>query len=275
MRSHLGRQSGLLFLAGLALAGSYFSATITHAMTRSVVELTCPYDGVKFSFSAQNSGSTFDKQLDWMPVGAIESPWPIASCPTNGFVFIKQKYEDEELERLRPLILSPEYQNIKSETPYYRAAWIMERSGASHVNVSGLLLQATWEAGRAELVERARASPSGSTSRDTGDLMRSLMMEGTTSERYRRYATELLARLAVDLADPTRNADGRISDRFLIGEMLRRLGRFDEAETHFAALANDLAPDSRSAALAALQRRLIAGKDIGVHMMSEASGKSR
>ncbi|MBR0754009.1 hypothetical protein JQ604_17635 [Bradyrhizobium jicamae] len=244
-------------------------------MTRSTVEMTCPYDGVTFSFSAQNSGTSFDRQLDWMPIGAIESPWPLGSCPTNGFVFLKAKYEDDELEKLRPLILSPEYQDLKSETPYYRAAWIMEHTGAAHPQVSSLLLQATWEAGQAELVERARANPPGEPAKGAADFARRIMAEGTTGERYRRYANELLARLAVDAADTTRSAEARTVDRLLMGEMLRRLGRFDEADNHLAALSNDLAPDSKQATLVAFQRRLIAARDVGVHVMSEAFGKNR
>lgn len=271
----MGWQSRLFLPVWLAMAGSALTASAAHAMTRSTVEMTCPYDGVTFSFSAQNSGSSFDKQLDWMPVGAVESPWPLASCPTNGFVFVKAKYEDDELERLRPLILSPEYQALKNETPYYRAAWIMEHTGASHPQVSSLLLQATWEAERTELGERSRANSPGETAKGNADFVRRLMAEGTTGERYRRYATELLARLVVDVADTTRSAEARIADRLLISEILRRLGRFDEADRHLAALIDDLAPDSNEATLAAFQRRLIVAKDIGLHFMSEALGKNR
>lgn len=275
--SRLGLRSRSLhrFLARLVLAGGALAAISAHAMTRNVVEMTCPYDGVKFNFSAQMSGTSFDKLLDWMPLGAIESPWPLAACPTNGFVFLKAKYEDDELEQLRPLILSAEYQSIKSETPYYRAAWIMERTGAPHQEVSRFLLQATWEVGRAELGERSRANASGGSAQDIAEIVRRAMAEGTTSERYRRYTAELLARLAVDVADKDRSAEERIADRLLIGEILRRLGRFDEAESHFAALANDLEPASSEATLTAFQRRLVASKDAGMHYVSEAFGQSR
>lgn len=262
------------FAVWFALAVGALAATSVHAMTRSDVEMTCPYDGVKFIYSAQMSGTTFDRQLDGMLSGAIESPWPLASCPTNGFVFLKQKYADDELEKLRPLILSAEFQSIKEETPYYRAAWIMQRTDASHQDVSGFLLQATWEAGRNELVERVRASPPSEFAEANANFVQRGMAEGTTGERYRRYATELLARLAVDIADQSHSAERRTFDRLLIGELLRRLGRFDEADSHFAALTNDLTPGSKEASLAAFQQRLIANKDVGIHYMSEAFGQS-
>jgi hypothetical protein len=91
---------------------------VAQAMTRQTIEMTCPYDGTKFSFNEQASGSTFDKGLDFMPMGAIEIPWPLAVCPTNGFVFIKRQYEPDELERLRPIVFSAEFQALKDETPY-------------------------------------------------------------------------------------------------------------------------------------------------------------
>lgn len=271
VRSRLFRH----LMARSALAVGALSAISAHAMTRQVVEMTCPYDGVRFEFSAQASGTSFGQLLDRMQFGAIESPWPLATCPTNGFVFIKTKYEDDELERLRPLILSAEYQNIRNETPYYRAAWIMERSGAAHHDVSRFLLQATWEAGRADLAERSRVDGAPSPTEKSGNYVRRMFAQGTTGERYRRYATELLPRLAVDAADAARSMEERTVSRVLIGELLRRLGRFDEAGNHFVVLASDVAPASKEAALVAFQRQLIAAKDIGLHFMSEAFAQSQ
>ena len=78
------------------------------------------------------SGTAFGTALDLMQVGPIQSPWPLAVCPTNGFVFFKDKFDTKELERLRPIILSPEYQALKGEAAYYRAAWIAAHTGADH-----------------------------------------------------------------------------------------------------------------------------------------------
>jgi hypothetical protein len=113
------------------------------AMMVDEVEMTCPYDGNRFTATLQISGTAFDRGLDFRLLGAIQSPSPLAVCPTNGFVFFKEQYSEEELERLRPLILSDEYRALKSETPYYRAAWMLERTGASPVQVSFTLLHAT------------------------------------------------------------------------------------------------------------------------------------
>src|SRR3954471_18865717 len=250
----------LSYTAGLVLAGALI-VTPAQAMTRLAVEMNCPYDGVKFTFDAQGSGTSFDRLLDGMALGAIESPWPLAVCPTNGFIFLKENYEADELERLRPLILSAEYQNTKGETPYYRAAWIAERSGSPHADVSRLLIQATWQAGFAELAERGRNDPPRLSEQDAKKRFDQLMAEGTTGDRYRRYATELLARLQVDVAEASRSFEMRVADRLLVGELLRRFGKFEDADNHFVSLANDLKPDSKEATLVAFQRKLIAGRD--------------
>ncbi len=244
-------------------------ASPVRAMTLHEVEMTCPYDGTKFTFQAQGSGTTFDKSLDFMAIGPIRSPWPIAICPTNGFVFIKDEYSPEDLERLRPLVLSPDYQALKGETPYYHAAWITERDGGAHRKVSIFLMQATWEAGQNEVHERyqARSERPGAPEPDYKDLL----AEGTQSERYKRYATELLARLPDDIAaDP---GDASETFRLLKGELLRRLGRFDEADAYFKELASRYASRANISKYIAFQRQLIAKRDIGIHRISQANAQ--
>lgn len=223
-------------LAAVAAATIACGSLPSDARTFHQVEMTCPYDGTKFSFASQASGTSFGKALDLMETGPIDSPWPIAVCPTNGFVFFKGKFDDEELERLRPLVMSAEYQALKGETPYYRAAWLFERTGASHRKVSLTLLQATWEAKQ-------------------------------DAERYERYATALAARLPIDIeASP----DDKKMLQLVLGELLRRLGRFEEARQHFVRLAQELEPGSNEARVAAFQLRLIERNDREPNLISEA-----
>jgi hypothetical protein len=237
------------------------AALPAQAMTTREVELTCPYDGKKFKFTEQGSGTSFDKTLDLMPYGAIRSPWPIAVCPTNGFVFYKDKFEPADLVRLKPIVMSAEYQALKDETPYYRAAWITQRDGASNSSVGVFLLRATWEAAQAELQQLYKARPANSP--DIG--FKEFMAQGNTSERYRRYATELLAKLDVDIATKPDSVTAKI----LKGELLRRVGRFDEAEAHFKDMSAGLEAGSAPARVVAFERELIARRDIGIRFMSE------
>lgn len=206
----------------------------------SKIEMTCPYDGAKFTFHEQISGTQVDLGLDLKPVGAIVAPWPIASCPTNGFVFLEKKYSDEELERLRPLIFSPEFQAIKEETPYYRASWILEHTGKSHSDVSWMLLRATWEAER-------------------------------TPHQYKRYSDQLAKRLPVDI--DAANGEEKLNFQLIYAEVLRRLGRFDEAIMFLTKLEVGKEFEENVAPLIAYQRQLASQHDSTPHTMSESRKK--
>jgi hypothetical protein len=223
--------------AAIAAIVVLFCWSRAFASTIKEIEMVCPYDGTKFSYTAQMSASVFDTALDFRKTGAVISPWPIAVCPTNGFVFFKEKFEDEELERLRPLILSPEYQALKGETAYYRAAWIGRHTGEAHGEVSYLLLQATWEASR-------------------------------DSERYRRYAAELIDRLPDDIR--ASSGDGKRMFQLVLGELMRRRGRFTEARQYFVELERQLEPASTESVVAGFEIQLIDKQDSQQHLYSEA-----
>ena len=203
---------------------------ICQAMTSAQVEMICPYDGSKFIAKLQMSGTTFTVRFDLRPVGAIVSPWPLAVCPTNGFVFWKKKFNDAELEQLRPLIFSDEYRAmIATKSPYYRAAWLEDRLGSSHLDGTWLLLKASWEG---------------------------------------PYAAELVERLPRDIAETTGKMQLRL--KLLRGELLRQLGRFDEAKTQFSETAASLEPYSLEDLVIRSELNLIEKGDISPeHTWSE------
>lgn len=213
------------------------AAIVTGVFARTSLEeeKVCPYDGVKFRFMGQGSGTVFGQQLDLKQVGPITSPWPIAVCPSNGFVFYKSKFDEAELEKLRPIVLSADYQATKNETPYYRAYWLIDRSGGSHSEASNFLLSATWQA---------------------------------YGEQYERYATELVNRLSQDIA--TTEGPQRRTFIVLQGELLRRLERFDEAARHFTRWRAELGSTSTEALMAAYELDLIARQDSDPHLVEDA-----
>jgi hypothetical protein len=132
---------------------------------------------------------------------------------------------------------SSDYQALKEETPYYRAAWIGEHSGALHAQVSVTLLQATWEALR-------------------------------DPQRYSRYATELAARLPEDVE--ASKPDQKSMFQLLQGEIMRRLGKLDDAKQYFQNWSKELEPTSNNAVFAAFEIRLIDEGDTQPHFMAEA-----
>jgi hypothetical protein len=207
------------------------------AMTGKRVEMTCPYDGTKFTAVVAMSGTPFATGLDFRLAGPIASPPPLASCPTNGFVFVKESYSEEELERLRPLVLSPEYQALKDETPYYRAAWILDRSGAPRFNFAWTLLMATWESYEAP-------------------------------ERYARYASEVIARLPEAIGSTKGEQKQRL--QIVLGELLRRISRFDEAVRYLSQLSGEIDRLSNEGLIVAYEIELAANHDHGPHFVHEA-----
>jgi hypothetical protein len=232
MKRHFGMRPALAaLLSGLTLCLPLL------AHTGGNVEETCPYDGTKFQYYAQASGSSFDNGLDLMPLGAIISPHPIASCPTNGFVFLKARYSNEELERLRPFIFSAEFQALKEDTPYYRAAWLTERTGGTHARASELLLQASWEAQNRPTL-------------------------------YKRYAGELVKRLPEDIASA--EAESKFTYQLLYAELLRRLSRFEESVDFLTQLAAQAQLPEQALALVAYEKALAMRRDDAPHRMSEA-----
>lgn len=237
--AHSARRLGVMLIGGGVGAACGMALMAARASTVQSVEMTCPYDGTPFTATLQGSGTQFGKTLDYRPYGAIIAPLPLAVCPTNGFVFYRRDFKPDELERMRPFVLSDAYQALKGETPHYRAAWLKQRAGEPALSVTWTLLEASWEA------------PAG-------------------SDQYRRYAGEVLARLPADIAALV--DDKKAPFRLLQGELLRRLGRFDEAGAVFAALKAEGAAQGNEVRVADFQLGLVARRDAGSYRMIDALG---
>jgi tetratricopeptide (TPR) repeat protein len=173
------------------------------------VEMTCPIDGTTFHATGTRDADTrydyadyrrfpYGRFLDLKSSGATLAPWPIAKCPSNGFVIYKSKFTQSELSRLKRYVMSDDYQSMKDmHTNYYLAARIRAHMGDEQARLSYTLLQATWEA-------RSRT-------------------------QYAKYAAEALEAYKASLLKPYANADERIIDQLVAVELERRLGRFDRA----------------------------------------------
>jgi hypothetical protein len=183
--------------AFLALAGVGLFVSAASALSPAVEQKwTCPYDGTEFRSFLVGSPGSLDNGLDLEPYFSRSPFWVRASCPTNGFVFYKDSFDHEELERLRPLILSESFQALRRDTPHFRMAYILAQTGASLEDVASALLKAT----------RANIDPVD----------------------YKRYAAALLERFPA-LLERGRNPDEQAILRALRTELLRRSGRLDEA----------------------------------------------
>lgn len=196
----MSRPFALLVWLGLAAAPA-------QALTFADQTLVCPIDGKSFTARVMSSGSVFGRYFDTRPFGPIAAPAPLPACPDSGFIVIEQRrYGAEELARLRAFVASPEYRGwIANETPYYRLARQMAFAGASADATANVWLQATWEAG---------------------------------AQRYRRYAEQAL-RAWLQRAQRQAGSEAGVHARLVVGELQRRLGRFDAARATFSGVRAD------------------------------------
>lgn len=189
----------LALAAGLALSASGSMAT-----TWAEVTLKCPIGGKKFKTSSMASNSYFGQRPDGRPY----SPMPVTpmfECPDNGFVLYKEKFSQDEIARLTPLVASAEYQAMRqTETQYYRAWWLMEKVGASRLGRITNLMVAGWES-------------------------------DADAPRKARYQTAFVAAVGAFERDPASPADWFWLN-LRAANALRELGRFDESVARLDAI---------------------------------------
>lgn len=174
------------------------------AHTSFEVNLVCPIGGEKFKTWLSASGTSFGKFLDLKPYGSIAAPWPIAKCPSNGFVMFQDKFSDTELSRLETFVASAQYQAMKNmHTNYYLAAALQRQIDTPLSQVAFTLLQATWEA--------------------SGSL-------------YSTYATEALEAYVALLQAESSDSESWLTHQLIAGELERRLEKFEAAAHRFTAL---------------------------------------
>ena len=108
-------------------------------------KMTCPIGGERFTHISTASYSRWGERPDGKPYGSWEFPLAIPVCPGNGLVLYKA-FSKDELERLKPLIASPEYRQMAiNDTPYYRAGWLAHALDPATANRAWWLLSASWE----------------------------------------------------------------------------------------------------------------------------------
>jgi hypothetical protein len=195
-------------IAALVLSGaSHASATTYYQET-----VKCPIGGEKFKRMAVGSNSTFGTRLDGMPYSPLPI-YPIPECPGNGFLIFQPDFTKAEVDRLTPLVASQEYQAMRvTETPHFRARWLMQAMEMETAVLLWMQLQASWES--------------------AGDW-----------DRKARYLEEYIAQ-ATGWNHASADPDEWFYHNAHAANALRELGRFEEAERLARKLDDDaLLPD--------------------------------
>ncbi len=193
-----------------------------YAHTQMEHQYTCPIGGETFKQTMASSGTSYGAMLDFKPYGPIAAPWPLAVCPSNGFVMYKHDFTEQELALLQPLIEEASY---RSASPHYRAYRMMKAINAPIKQQFNMLLGSTWR--------------------------------GTNE--YRQEALGVVQLLLLDSAISMKE---RINFSLLKIEFERRLGLFDQSMqtlTEFEVMKTD--PEVIPVLIIACQRDLISKKN--------------
>ncbi len=211
-----------------------FAAFAASAHTLRVEKFTCPNDGTQFEATMDASGTSWGRRLDLKPEGAIAAPSRVPVCPVCHLPLING-LRKEEVEKLRPLLASAEYQQDAKDHPsYFLVAAVLESLGKPPATVGYAYLQASWQCdGKPEL--------------------------------YREALERTLPRI---------EQSNKPDFRFLRGELLRQLERFDEATQHFRSLMADPSfAQPPWPSLIARELKLLAAKDRMPHQAQPTRGQ--
>ncbi len=201
-----------------------------------VIELVCPVCGTHFSSRAVRSVTTVGQDTDFCPRVVGENPVAhyVHVCPRCHFAAFEGDF-DQVQPQVREFVLSAAFDDVlEAEAPgallgstkYLLAARCYEHDArATRVHLADLYLRASWCA-RAE-----------------GDI-----------ERERACQLEAILRFEEAIAEGEVPPERQQTILYLIGELYRRVGRYELAETMLKRAA-DYQAEHRDPDIAALARQ--------------------
>ncbi|MDZ4737795.1 MAG: hypothetical protein SGJ07_15750 [Rhodospirillaceae bacterium] len=108
-------------------------------------EITCPIDGEVFTAIIGVNAESAGQRLDTRRVGSAVDPIPLPICPTSGFVIYRRDFSESELAKARELVASSQFRGAQQHANEYNtAAWIAERLDESPLIVAHFYLEASW-----------------------------------------------------------------------------------------------------------------------------------
>lgn len=194
----------------LSLAVLLCLSVAASARTFVTVERTCPVCDHKFTCQMDASGTQMGMRLDLKPLGAIGAPMEIPVCPRCRFVVYSKDIPVEELAKCKAIVRGEAYKQHAGRASYYLLGLLFEGLGKDSVVLGHTFLKASWQ----EEADEEKLKDA---------LERSL-------KHFEAYLAEGLK------GENAQDDDAYRTKQLLKGELLRRLGRFDDAKTHLAAL---------------------------------------
>lgn len=198
-------------------------------------EMKCPLCGADFYAQLDVPDSDYEMRLDLKPLGVMPGPWRLPECPKCGFVIYSSRLSKEELAKSLRIAASPEYLKHATRSTYYKTGVLYGLLGKPDFLLANTFLKASWQ-------------EEGSPALLKEDLELSLKHFTACAAACKGVEQE--------------------NSKLLIGELLRRLGRFSEARAHYAALKGEKAfQDNFFADIADFQIKLCDKQDARTYEM--------
>ncbi len=223
---------------------AFILALIAHAQAVNSLEqeFTCPIDGYHWKQRIETSSNPRGMRLDRKELGDVVEPRTLPQCPRCRFVMFLDEFPDSLATKLKPFILSPDYQMIAAKSPsYFSLAQIQEFLKAPPLFIGQSYLRASWQ------VEEKDA-------------------------QCQRNLARALDKVVLAFAEIKPGDRHYINTALLCGEIERRLSRWEDADKRFRTLRD--APEFQEPKLQiiiALQMTLIEKRDNKPHILEEPS----
>ena len=196
----------LVLVLSLAVVGAARADTVV------TQEMTCPLCSHAFKCELDASGTRFGMRLDLKPVGPIAAPWRLPVCPKCHFVIYDEHIPAEEIEKCREIVPSQTYKKHIGRASHYLLGILFEGLQKPSMNLAHIFLKASWQ-----------------------EEQDPVKLKDCLERSLRHFEVFLQKNTKKEGGTPSRNLDGDESYStalLLKGEILRRLGRFDEAKVH-------------------------------------------
>ena len=205
-------------------------------------DFTCPIDGHHWKQRIETSSNPRGMRLDRRELGDVVEPRTLPQCPKCRFVMFLDEFPEQLADKIKPFILSPDYQMIAAKNPtYFSLAQIQEFLKAPPLFIGQSYLRASWQ------VEEKDA----------------------LCQRHLARALDKISAAFTGMKPSDRHY---INTALLAGEIERRLSRWEDASKRFHTLRD--APefkDPKLQVIIALQLTLIEKRDNKPHAIEEPS----
>ncbi len=214
----------------------------------------CPICGTRWEQRIETSGHSLGLRLDLRQLGDVVDPPTLPQCPKCRFPLFSDRLNAQAndpakakaFKRLRSFVTGGDFQMLAAKNPsYFTLAQVQQLLEAPHRHIALSYLRASWQ------VEDREA------------LSKRLL------EKSREHFVKALDGMGAD--------DRQFGDLALLcGEVERRLGKWEEAETRFRGLEESAAlKGTPRAAIPGMQLRLIEARDSAPHALESRDPAGR